>query len=437
MSLLREGRTPMKVLWFANTPCGAAPRLGKDIQVGGWLVALEKGLKNTPDLRLHVAFYHDGPQESFLEDGVTYHPIQRRHGLYAKLRKRVGDFARADHEDVLRMRAVLQAVDPDLVHVHGTEENFGLLQEHSDIPLVISMQGILGPYLNQFHSGIPQAFLRRKFPVENLRTKGFGHHYMAIAAHREARIMKRARWVFGRTEWDRRVASVLAPEATYLHGGEILRGAFYGSSPASGRPAPEVFELVSVISGGLYKGLETILRAASLLRGAGLAFRWSIVGLAQDDLFVTVCERFTGLDAAGSGIRFLGRKSGEQLADLLAGADGFVHASHIENSPNSVCEAMLLGLPVVATASGGTDSLLRTGHDGILVQPGEPYAMAGAILDMARSPDLRKEMGRSARAAALARHDPATVCQGILEGYRRVLQGPKGVDGPGTERKAR
>lgn len=427
----------MRILWFANTPCGAAARLGMDIQVGGWLAALEKGLKTDPEIDLHVAFYHDRPMEAFREAGVTYHPIHRRHDPLAKLRKLVSDFTRADLQDIERMRRVVDAVAPDLVHVHGTEENFGLLLEHIGVPAVVSLQGILGPYENLFHSGIPRAFLRRKFPWWSFRTKGFGHYYMALAARREARILSGVRWIFGRTEWDRRVASVLAPRATYLHGGEILRDVFYRAAAIAREDAQAPLEICSVISGGVYKGLETILLAARLLKDLDVPLRWSIVGLPPDDPFVEICEAYTGTRASQVGVGFLGRMGGEDLAARLAGSDLFVHASHIENSPNSVCEAMILGLPVVSTDSGGTRSLLQTGREGILVQPGEPYSMAGAILELARDPAKRRELGGKAREVALARHDPRLVCEGIRDGYRRMIRdgAPAAVDATRGDRR--
>ena len=77
-------------------------------------------------------------------------------------------------------------------------------------------------------------------------------------------------------------------------------------------------------------------------------------------------------------IELLGPLLENELINELLTADLFVHASHIENSPNSVCEAMLLGMPVIATYAGGTPSILSDKNEGLLVQDGDPYALAGS-----------------------------------------------------------
>ena len=71
---------------------------------------------------------------------------------------------------------------------------------------------------------------------------------------------------------------------------------------------------------------------------------------------------------------------GEALAGhLLMTADVYVQVSHIENSPNSLCEAMLAGVPVVASYPGGTASRVQDLVHGGLVQDGDPYVLAGAL----------------------------------------------------------
>ena len=71
----------MKILWFTNTPCGAAEKLQPNNMFGGgWLVSLEKELVKEKSIELHVSFYWHENIESFDYNGVYYHPVYRDKG---------------------------------------------------------------------------------------------------------------------------------------------------------------------------------------------------------------------------------------------------------------------------------------------------------------------------------------------------------------------
>ena len=117
----------------------------------------------------------------------------------------------------------------------------------------------------------------------------------------------------------------------------------------------------------------------------------------------------------------MGRRSAEDVAQQLLESDIYVHTSRIDNSPNGLCEAMILGLPVVSTNVGGVPSLLEHGRQGILVPPGDPWAMAGAVLQLHGAPDLAAQKGLEARKRALVRHNLPSVARSVLRIYERVL----------------
>ena len=75
----------------------------------------------------------------------------------------------------------------------------------------------------------------------------------------------------------------------------------------------------------------------------------------------------------------------------------YIAISHIENSPNSLCEALILGAPCIATNAGGTSSLIEDGNNGILIQDGDAYSMAGAIIELTENYNIAIDYGNSAR----------------------------------------
>ncbi len=97
------------------------------------------------------------------------------------------------------------------------------------------------------------------------------------------------------------------------------------------------------------------------------------------------------------------------IAAILAASDVFCLPSHFEGLPMSIIEAMLTGLPVVATDIRGPREQVRDGETGLLVPPMTDAPLAQALSRLAAEPALRARMGAAGRAMALDRFDEAKV----------------------------
>lgn len=107
------------------------------------------------------------------------------------------------------------------------------------------------------------------------------------------------------------------------------------------------------------------LKTAKLLKDhTDFDFEWLIAGPTGSFSFFEKNER-TPHDAVN--IKFLGTLSAEDLAVQLAEADIYVHTAYIDNSPNSLCEAQIIGIPVITTYVGGIPSLVKNYETGILI----------------------------------------------------------------------
>ena len=103
-------------------------------------------------------------------------------------------------------------------------------------------------------------------------------------------------------------------------------------------------------------------------------------------------------------------------------AETYLLCSSIENSPNSLGEAMLTGVPCAAAAVGGVPSMLSE-NEGELFDPAVPGEMARAIAALWADPAKAEEKAAAARSRALAVHDPKAVADALLELYRRLCPG--------------
>ena len=121
------------------------------------------------------------------------------------------------------------------------------------------------------------------------------------------------------------------------------------------------------------------------------------------------------LQEAGLGerLRLLGYR--EDVADLMAAADIFVLPSRFEGLPMSVIEAMLTGLPVVATNVRGPAEQVVPELTGLLVPPGDASALAAALGRLAADAALRARMGAAGRKRAVQRYDEAKVVARTLD----------------------
>jgi glycosyltransferase involved in cell wall biosynthesis len=140
------------------------------------------------------------------------------------------------------------------------------------------------------------------------------------------------------------------------------------------------------------KRIDVLVRAASriLARHPEAEFLIAGDGTCRDQLMTLARE--TGVMHR---FHFLGHR--DDVPAVLAQADVFVLPSRSEASPNSVIEAMAAGLPVVATNVGGIPELVAEGQTGRLVAPGDPEALAGALLDMLEHPERAADFGRAGR----------------------------------------
>ncbi|UCC75620.1 MAG: glycosyltransferase [Anaerolineales bacterium] len=118
-------------------------------------------------------------------------------------------------------------------------------------------------------------------------------------------------------------------------------------------------------------------------------------------------------------ILFLGERT--DVPALLSESDMFVLSSDYEGVPLSVLEAMAAGRPVVSTNVGGIPEIVDHGVTGLLVPPGEPQALAQAILLLARNPELRCQMGQAGQRVAIERFDIAQTARGYEALYLKLM----------------
>lgn len=396
---------------------------------GGWLASLKKEIIKCSDVTLGIAFCKEHCFQKVVQDNISYYVVPNYH----KSRKdkyldfiHIKDVTRDEiqwshYENQLKM--VIDDFKPDVIEIFGSEVYFSLAARVSKhIPTVLHFQGILSLSIYIF---LPPGISKWQYIMsgKGLRGKYNNFQYLAYwqrSAYREKAVLKAVPHVIGRTDWDKQAIAVLNPNAKYHYGGEILRDVFYENKE---RTIPSKITISSTISFPTYKGYDVILKVANILKNElHLDFVWNVYGNINPDFI----EKQVGLRHEGVDVRLCGVASPTQLRDALLESTMYFHPSYTENSPNSVCEAQILGVPVVASRVGGTDSLVEHGKTGFLYPVTDPYIAAYYIMYLVDNPDVNIAIGKAAKQVATARHDKKKIVNELMETYQEMIDASNG-----------
>lgn len=420
----------MKVLWFSLSPCGSLRRNNTTRVIQGWMISLEDAIKHQKGIELEVAFFSDKEELPFTYEGVKYYPmyVSKGKGFAAKIIETYRSVINYDKQAKKIMLDVVKQSNPDLIHIHGTEQCFGLISEEViDIPVCYSLQGLLAPIAERFFSGYTEAQInnyRGLYAKFRRTTATDDYRQICEKGNREIKFLKNAKYILGRTYWDKSICSLLNPNAKYFVVNEILRKPFYTArweKKEFGTP----LRLLTVLSPGqIYKGYETLIKAATLLKTHyGNGFEWNVAGYSEDNWLADIGHKLYNLKSEDCNINLCGLVTAEDLARMFTEADIYVQTSHIENSPNSLCEAMLVGTPIVATNVGGTATMLQ--GCGSLIPDGDPYFMAASIKNVYENFELAAKNSKYGRQLAFERHDVAVIVENLINTYNIIIDDNK------------
>lgn len=407
----------MRVLWYSCTPSCY------DVQAaGGWVEALEKIVRTyLPQIELGICFEYKRHVGKEVRDGVCYYPIKANVGFMQKLTERYFPSPRAVYERLrpLYMEA-LEDFNPDIVQCFGTELwHYSLLTREVKVPFVVHIMG----FWNIYRMMGEVALHSNGYGVDfNLRRK-YAEWRAGIAADEHAQMerdtMACCRYYMGRTEWDKSLVKAFSPQSVYYHCPEAIREEVYSPRCKWRFRKDNVIRIVTVSNAGNLKGNEIMLRAAWLLTHR---FQRKVEWVyTSDKSRMAIYERVTGIDCDDVGIKLIGRVGAKQIPSLLCNAEFFVHSSIIDNSPNAICEAQLMGIPVISSNSGGIPQMIEDGVTGFLYPYSEPYALALKIMSLHNDEATLTRISEQERERSHERHHPQQLANRLFAIYNDVL----------------
>lgn len=420
----------MKILWITNSLAfpDVCMSLGiPEPQLGGWMKSMLGALRETrPKWQFGIATLYLGTKHLLKKEinGVTYYcipgspAIEYKSGVEDYWKKIRADFA------------------PDVVHIHGTEFAHGLayLRVCGGESVCVSLQGVMSGIERYCLGGITMETLKKyrtlydflKTSVVTMRST------MPVRIDMEKEYFMRCKHIIGRTEWDRTHLWAINPGAAYYFCNENLRDSFYDARRWQYGLCDKHRIFLSQAASPL-KGLQKVIEALPIVlvhypdtevyvAGQDYTRRRTLKEKLKFRAFPNyICHLMQRFGLQGK-IHFTGFLDAEGMKEQYLKANVFVCPSSVENSPNSLGEAQMVGTPCVAAASGGIPSMVVHGKTGLLYRFEEHEMMARYICDIFDNCFLADSLSANEQEEAQKRHDKVSNAMRMIEIYNEILK---------------
>jgi L-malate glycosyltransferase len=417
----------MRILWITNTifpePCKA---LGLPIPViGGWMYGLAEQLITKKEIKLAVATVHQGEDIQRLDlSGVVYYLLPSKSSLgYQK------------HLEDLWSK-IISNFSPDLIHIHGTELQHGLacMRACPDVKYAVSIQGLVGVYARYYYAGLTAIDIMMNITLRDILrvdTVSHGKYNFIKRGIYEHEYINRTQHVIGRTTWDHAHSIAINKNVTYHHCDETLRSGFYNAPKWDSKNKIDYSIFLSQASYPI-KGLHQVLKAIALLVEEFPQTRLRVAG----DSIINHTTLLTRLKINGYGsyiikllkklklgdrIIFTGSLTEGDIIKEYLNAHLFICPSSIENSPNSLAEAQMLGVPIIASYVGGIPDMIIPGETGLLYRFEEIEMLAENIRKVFSDNKISQHLSEKGINAALQRHNQVANCDQTIHIYKSIV----------------
>lgn len=426
----------MKVLWLCNVCISAVSAASglKGSPGGGWLEGALNALKDQAGLEIVYCFPQSDAKRLVCgkAGGLDYC------GFYSRRSSGKRDIRLL--EDTFR--AVLKLYSPDIVHIHGTEavHSYAMARAFNRPGrTIVSIQGMVSVYAKYYPVATPNIMHSLTFhDLVRLDSLYLQMRRMRKRGYYEKKLIGSTGHIIGRTDWDRACTEQINPSAAYHHCNETLRDAFYSTEKWSFERCERHSIFVSS-SFPSYKCFHHVLEAMPHILSRYPDAKVHVTGpdvnripwyrISSYARYVKKLIRELGLKDK---VHFWGALSAGEMADMYKRANVYVLPSAIENSPNSLGEAMMIGTPIVAADVGGVKNFLEHERQGYIYQQTAPYMIAHYVNKLFGSEDTANTMSAVARQKARGIFDPQVNRRTLMDIYALVLakgQGESALSG--------
>ncbi|RLK63793.1 glycosyltransferase family 1 protein [Atopobacter sp. AH10] len=361
--------------------------------MGGWLMSMAKEIKRLTDFDIHIVcpLAHGKNIMTFNDEEFSYVLIPEK-----------------NNKDYWKQ--YLGSYSPEIIHINGTELSFAdpIFEISCNSKIVTSIQGIITEYEKYYYGGLTFKEILNNITFKDIiRRSTIFHRKKLFKKQISSELYKlmHSDIIIGRTEWDYAFVESIGLENKYRECNENLRNIFYSNNKwdINQTISNSIFCSQGAVS---YKGIHFLLKALPILKENFPNIKVQIAGhnVIKDDTlkdrimmsgygnFVRKLIKHNNLE---NNVVYLGLLSAEEMHEKLIKSRVFVQTSAIENSPNSLGEAMLTGVPIVASYVGGTSKYIKHGENGFLYDYKDYVMLSHYLKIMMTDSDLSLSFSKS------------------------------------------
>jgi glycosyltransferase involved in cell wall biosynthesis len=394
----------MKILWINNIELPEiAKKYNRNTVVGGWMKVMAKQLAMHPHFQLYIA-------SPVLAD--TY---------FNEFYNEIYYFSFKEKQAKKDIDIIISYVEPDIIHIWGTEEKHAyysvkIAEKYNLLnKTIISIQGLLSIYTKHYAIGLPPHVVYG-YSIKELLGKPNISHAMKQMKNKscyEVKLLSTAKHCIGRTEWDYACVKQINPNIQYHFCNETLRDKFYDMTWTY-----EKCEKHTVFFSQSHypiKGVHFLIEAIYIVKRFFPDVKVRLIGknpmatsfnqyLRQGSYQKYLAKLLKTYNLVNC-FEWMGYLNEDDMVNMYCNSHVFVCSSTIENSSNSIGEAMLLGVPVIASDVGGIKSLMVHKKEGLLYQDTASYMLAQHIIHIFSNKKMAKYLSENARIKALKTHN--------------------------------
>ena len=393
----------LKIVWLAQYNVSTLqPQLKLNRHAfqhnSSWIHSLSDNLALNKDVQLHIITHSQliDKTQVFEKNGIYFHVIKYNFPFSKRGFPGYFPYDKLTCYNYFKRKAlkIIREIAPDILHVHGTEGGYFTPALKTNVPCIISIQGIISKYIK-----IEPTFAG----------------YLQIILERSA--VRKAKYFGCRTNFDHDFVRSINKDAVIFDMPEAMNMVFYKHR----WERPSQLSILFVGSLNKRKGIEDLISALAQVKGNFPAIQLKVIG-AGSKMYIKYLHEMAERNNLVKNIVWLGTKSPSEIALEMSRSTLFVLPSLMDNSPNCLAEAMAVGVPSIASNVGGIPSMIRENIDGILFEKNDVAGLANAIQLLVGDVNLQDKFSVNARKKAFERNYPPNVAEKYLEVYKSLLK---------------
>lgn len=421
----------MRILWITN---GCIPVIANELGIKsgvfeGWNILPAKLLAKNKEVEFAIASPAPLKTKTFVKieiEGITAYCFPNNYGSQKRKMIQIWNLIEKDFK-------------PDIVHVQGTEMPHGMFYVDAcgNEKVVASIQGLTSVYERYFYGGIDFLDILKNVSLYDLYSSNSifaGRKRCQKSGKFEIKNISNLKHIIGRTKWDEVHAKCINPNIHYYFCNETLRPSFYLSKKWQYENCEPHTIFLSQCKYPI-KALHMMLKAMTIILKEYPDAK-IYIGSCLRIMPKNILYRMAPTNYGGylykmikklnieKHICFLGELDEKRMTEAYLKANVFVSPSSIENSPNSLCEAQLLGVPSVSSMVGGVEDLTRNGLTTFCYRF-EEYEMLAYYVKKIFANDYDANRFKLAMQDAQIRHNPVSNIEKLLGIYARILKSKK------------